>query len=77
MSELPDVPTIAETLPGFEMVGWAGLMLPIKTPRDIVQTVHKAALSVLNKPDMRKRLSDQGYVVVSGQPDEMEKLPQG
>ncbi|HZM44175.1 MAG TPA: tripartite tricarboxylate transporter substrate binding protein [Burkholderiales bacterium] len=60
--ELPDLPTIAETLPGYEMLSWGGLMVPAKTSKAIVDTLHKAAVSTLSLPDTGKRLKDLGFV---------------
>lgn len=70
--ELPDLPPIAETLPGYEVLSWAGVMLPVKTSKEVVAAVHKATLAALGRPDTRKRLEDLGFMVVSGRPDEME-----
>lgn len=70
LPDLPEVPAIAETLPGYEFVGWAGLMVPAKTPKDVVDGVHKATVSVLNRPDVTKRLAELGYVVVANRPTE-------
>ncbi|HEV7800022.1 MAG TPA: tripartite tricarboxylate transporter substrate binding protein [Burkholderiales bacterium] len=72
VAELPDVPTIADTLPGYEVLSWAGLMAPVKTPKDVSAAVHKAALAALNRPDVRKRFEDMGFMVVSSRPEEME-----
>jgi tripartite-type tricarboxylate transporter receptor subunit TctC len=70
--ELPDVPPIADTLPGYEVLSWAGLMLPLKTPRELVQAVQKAAFAALARPDVAKRLEELGFAVVTSRPEEME-----
>ncbi|HZM48582.1 MAG TPA: tripartite tricarboxylate transporter substrate-binding protein, partial [Burkholderiales bacterium] len=62
---LPDLPTIAETLPGYEMLSWGGLMVPAKTSKAIIDTLHKAAVSTLSLPDTGKRLKDLGFVPVA------------
>lgn len=72
LAELPDVPPVAETLPGYEVMAWAGLMVPAKTPRELIEAVHKAAVTVLGKPEISKRLADLGYLVVTGRPEEMQ-----
>jgi len=69
LAELPDVPAIAQTLPGYEVLAWAGLTVPAKTPRGIIEAIHKAAVSVLKKPDVSKRLNDLGYIVVGDPPE--------
>ncbi len=71
LAELPDLPAIAETLPGYEMYSWAGLLLPAKTPKAIIDAVHKAGVSALANPETSKRLKDLGFVVVGSSPEEM------
>ena len=71
LSELPDVPPVADTLPGFELLGWAGFMLPAKAPREVVDALHKAAVAALKRPDVSKRLDDLGYIPVGNRPEEM------
>ncbi len=58
---LPDVPTIAESgYPGFEASGWLGLAFPAKTPRAIVERIHKETVAVLNLQEVRAQLEDLG-----------------
>jgi len=71
LAELPDLPAIAELLPGYEMMAWAGLMVPARTPAGIVETVNKAAVSVLKSPDVKQRLSELGFLPVGSRPDEL------
>lgn len=71
LAAFPMYPTVAETLPGYEFNAWAGLVVPVATPKQIVETLHKAALGALNKPDVSKRLNDLGYVPVGDQPQEL------
>jgi tripartite-type tricarboxylate transporter receptor subunit TctC len=69
--QLPDVPTVAESgYPGFEGVGWSGIVLPAATPREIVERVSADIQKVLNDPQMRERMIDRG-----GIPD--PRTPQG
>jgi tripartite-type tricarboxylate transporter receptor subunit TctC len=72
LRELPDVPPIADTLPGYEVLSWAGLMAPAKTPKEIVTAVQKAALAALTRPDIVKRLEELGFVVVTSSREEMD-----
>lgn len=68
---LPEVPTIAESgYPGFECGNWYGVMVPINTRKEIIATLHRASLSVLNKPVVNKRLSELGYVIIGDGPGE-------
>lgn len=60
-SALPNVPTIAESgYPGFEAVGWYGLLAPIGTPEKIVAKLSIAVSNVMNLPDTQKKLSSLG-----------------
>jgi tripartite-type tricarboxylate transporter receptor subunit TctC len=71
LQALPGYPTVAESgYPGYEIGNWYGIVVPAKTPREIVATVHKAAVSALALPAVNKRLLDLGYVIVGNQPDE-------
>ncbi len=71
LSLLPDYPTIAETVPGYEFNAWAGLLVPARTPKETIATIRSAAVSALNQPEVGKRLSDLGYVVIGDQPGEL------
>jgi tripartite-type tricarboxylate transporter receptor subunit TctC len=57
---LADVPTVAETLPGFEINSWYGLMAPAGTPPAIVERLHKEVTAILKTPEMVARLHDFG-----------------
>ena len=57
---LPEVPVIAETLPGFVLVGWHGVMLPVGVPRAIVEKLNHALGEALADKDVAKRVTD-GY----------------
>ena len=72
LPELPDVPPIRDTLPGYEVLSWAGLMVPVKTPKDVAAAVHKAALTALGRPEIAKRFEDLGFFVAANRPEEME-----
>jgi tripartite-type tricarboxylate transporter receptor subunit TctC len=71
LAALPDVPAIAEFLPGFDGSGWQGLFVPAATPEKAVQALHAAATRALAHPDVRKRLTDSGLEVVGGSPAEL------
>jgi tripartite-type tricarboxylate transporter receptor subunit TctC len=70
LHQLPEVATIAETIPGYEMVGWTGLLLPAKTPAQVSESVQKAAVAALSGPDVRNALESLGYIVATTEPDE-------
>ncbi len=61
---LPDLPVIAETLPGFVLVGWHGVMLPVGVPRPIVERLNTALGEALADKDVAKRITD-GYSEVA------------
>jgi tripartite-type tricarboxylate transporter receptor subunit TctC len=57
---LPELPTIAESLPGYGASGWYGLVAPAATPRDVIARLNAAAVQALRAPDVAARLSAQG-----------------
>lgn len=71
MAVIPDVPTIAESgLRGYESVQWSGLLAPAKTPRAIIERLHKEVVAVLRTPALRERLEKDGNEVVASSPEE-------
>ncbi len=61
IASLPDVPTIAEAgVPGFEAVGWFGLMAPAGTPREVVTLLNREINRILQLPDVKTRLAELG-----------------
>jgi len=57
---LPDLPTLADTLPGFEMDSWYGLMAPASTPPAIVERLHREAVAALRAPEVDGLLRQNG-----------------
>ncbi len=67
----PEYPTIMETgYPGYESSNWYGIVVPVKTPREIVTALNAAIVEVLKKPVINKRLSDLGYIIVGDRPEQ-------
>ncbi|TMH80028.1 MAG: tripartite tricarboxylate transporter substrate binding protein, partial [Betaproteobacteria bacterium] len=60
LAVLPDLPAVAEVLPGFEVVGWYGVIGPAGLPKSIVARLHDAFVKVLNRPDVRDRIVADG-----------------
>jgi tripartite-type tricarboxylate transporter receptor subunit TctC len=68
---MPELPTVAESgYPRFESGNWYGIVVPAKTPRDIIDRAHKASLASLNNPTISKRLNDLGFVLIGNTPEE-------
>jgi tripartite-type tricarboxylate transporter receptor subunit TctC len=68
---LPDIPTFAELgLPGMDIALWYGIAAPAGTPRPIVQRLNAELVKILDMPDVRRSLSDQGADIKSGSPED-------
>jgi len=68
--QLPDTPTVAETLPGFAAQSWVGMLVPAETPKEIVARLNAEAKKALADPQVRGKLSAQGFDVVGNTPEE-------
>jgi tripartite-type tricarboxylate transporter receptor subunit TctC len=71
---LPGVPTISETLPGFECETWYAVLVPAKTPAEIVTRLHGEIVKALAHPDVKQRLSAQGFEAGGMRPEEMARV---
>jgi tripartite-type tricarboxylate transporter receptor subunit TctC len=71
---LPDVPALAEFLPGFDTYLWHGIVAPRNTPKDIIDTLNKETNAVLAEPKMRTRFDELGGSAIGGTPDDFGKL---
>jgi tripartite-type tricarboxylate transporter receptor subunit TctC len=60
--QMPDLPTVAETFPGFEGVGWAGLVAPKGTPQAVIDKISEDTRKILSDPKMRDMIMDRGMV---------------
>ncbi len=69
--QLPGVPPIAKTLPGFENVGWFGIVAPAGTPREIIQKVYQDTRKALESTELKARFYVQGLAPVGNTPEEM------
>lgn len=68
---LPEVPTIGESLKGFEADSWFGLLMPAGTPRDIILKVNAETMRILSMQDVKDRLLTQGGVAAPGTPEQL------
>jgi tripartite-type tricarboxylate transporter receptor subunit TctC len=71
---LPDVPTLAEFIPGFEASQWIGLAAPKDTPPDIIERLNREINAALADPALKARFADLGGMVLPGSPDDFGKL---
>jgi len=71
---LPDLPTVADTLPGYEITQWWGLSLPAKTPRAVSGRLQSEAVKAVNLPDVRERIIRTGAEPVGGTPQAFDAL---
>src|SRR5262245_545192 len=76
LAALPDIPAVAEALPGFEVVGWYGVLGPANLPQPIVQRLHGELVKALNQPDVRGRIEADGSEPVGSSPDEFRRFLQ-
>ncbi len=67
---LPDVPALSESMPGFEVGAWYGVMAPANTPRPIVQRLNAVILKALQEPDSKTRFSQEGAELFASSPDQ-------
>ena len=73
---LPDLPAVAEAVPGFEVVGWYGIIGPAKMPAPLVNRLHKEFVRVLNEPAIRDRIVADGSEPVGSSPEEFRRFMQ-
>lgn len=72
---LPDVPTLADTLPGFEKPeGSIGLLAPARTPRGVVNQINREVVRLLNIQEIRERMLSQGFVAAPTTPEEFDRI---
>ncbi|MCX7962532.1 MAG: tripartite tricarboxylate transporter substrate binding protein [Burkholderiales bacterium] len=68
---LPDLPTMQEAgVPGYESSAWFGIMVPAKTPREIVTRLNQEVNRILAMPDVREKFDQQGAIAAPGTPEE-------
>src|SRR5690349_1080632 len=69
VAALPDIPAVAEALPGFEVVGWYGVLAPANLPKPILDKLHGALVKIMNEPDVQKRILEDGSEPVGSSPE--------
>lgn len=72
LNALPKLPTVAETIPGYEAGSWYGVMVPAGTPRAIVEKINKDAVALLQQPNVRQRFAGEGAEIVASTPEALK-----
>ena len=73
----PEIPALAETLPGYEAASWYGIVVPTRTPAPVIAKLHGEIANALQQPDVRQRFLSLGGDIVSGGPDALAKTMRG
>lgn len=71
---LPGIPTVAETVPGYEASAWFGVGVPKGTPKEIVDKLNKEVNAALADPRMRAKLAELGGTLIAGTPEQFGKI---
>jgi tripartite-type tricarboxylate transporter receptor subunit TctC len=74
VAQLPDVPTIAETLPNYKYESWFGVFAPAGTPQPILSKVSEDIAKVLQMPDVKEKLLAQGSIPAPTKPAEFDAI---
>lgn len=69
LKALPDIPAVAEVLPGFEVVGWYGVVAPANLPKPLLAKLHAATVALVKSPDFIKRAQTDGAEAVGSDPE--------
>jgi tripartite-type tricarboxylate transporter receptor subunit TctC len=70
----PEIPAVAEALPGFEVVGWYGVIGPANMPRPLVAKLHEELIRILNMPDVRGRIEGDGSEPIGSSPEDFRRF---
>jgi tripartite-type tricarboxylate transporter receptor subunit TctC len=68
----PELPSLAEAMPGFEATIWYGLLAPANTPKPVIDKIYAESEKFLSMPATRKKLADVGVIVSTQKPDEFD-----
>ncbi len=71
---LPDIPTVAETVPNYEVRAWYGIVVPARTPTPIIDKINRDIASAIQMPDVVQRFTSDGGEIASGTPASFAKL---
>ena len=68
----PELPTIADTVPGYEATSWFGFLAPAKTPRVIIDRMNSAVNKALADPAVQKQMDSLGVELIGGSPEKFK-----
>lgn len=74
IAALPDLPAMAEAVPGFAVVGWYGVLGPANLPKPIVTRLHEELVKIIHMPDIRDRILNDGSEPVGSTPEEFRQF---
>jgi tripartite-type tricarboxylate transporter receptor subunit TctC len=75
--QFPDVPTVAETVPGFVMTGWNGYFAPAGTPKSVIARMSQAVAAICREPDVIKTMDKLSLEPAGNTPDEVADIIRG
>jgi tripartite-type tricarboxylate transporter receptor subunit TctC len=64
-TQFPDIPSIGEVLPGYDLAGWAGLFAPAGTPPPVIDRLSRVTVTAMRQPQMRSRVDELGSIPVA------------
>lgn len=70
----PDIPSVAETIPGFGALAWYGLLAPAGTPKEIIAKLHAESIKVLNSKETKDKMATQGAEVFTSTPEQFTAM---
>lgn len=71
---LPDVPTVGDTVKGYEASAWFGMGAPKNTPKPVIEKLNREINAILAEPEMKKKIAELGGVTLIGTPDDFGKI---
>jgi tripartite-type tricarboxylate transporter receptor subunit TctC len=71
---LPDLPTVADTVPGYEASAWFGMAVPKGTPRRVIDRLNKTVNEALADPGVQAKLAELGGTLIPGSPEDFGKV---
>jgi len=74
LKSLPDVPAVAEALPGFSVVGWYGLMGPPQLAKPLITKIHAETMNLVKSPEFVKRMTSLGSEIVGSNPEDFRQF---